>query len=75
MNKIPNTSGNGFKLKRELPEEYSHVFHVDVVEEEEDDDDDEEPLFDDEPLNQPESDHGDVNVGEEEKVSSLYLFL
>ena len=39
------------------------------------DEEDEEPLFDDEPLNQPESDHGDDNVGKEEKVSSLYLFL
>ena len=30
MDKIPNTSGNGFKIRRDIPEEYSNIFHVDT---------------------------------------------
>ena len=30
LNKIPNTSGNGFKIKRDIPEEYSNIFDVDT---------------------------------------------
>jgi len=37
-NKIPNTSGNGFKLKRDIPEQYSDVFHVEVPADEEPED-------------------------------------
>lgn len=37
-NKIPNASGNGFKLKRDIPEQYSDIFHVEVPEEEIEDD-------------------------------------
>jgi len=38
MDKIPNTSGNGFKIRRDIPVEYSNVFHVDtpITEPEED---------------------------------------
>merc|ERR1712168_398013 len=39
-NKIPNTSGNGFKLKRDIPDQYSDIFHVEVPEDEVEDDDD-----------------------------------
>ena len=35
QNKLPNTSGKGFKIRREIPEKYSSIFHVDVNEEEE----------------------------------------
>ena len=67
MNKIPNTSGNGFKLKRDVPEEYSSVFHVDVVEEEEEED---EPLFeDDDDTAPPDNDAGDDNFDQGENVS------
>jgi len=46
-NKIPNTSGNGFKLKRDIPEQYSDVFHVEVPadEEPEDEADDDWPDY------------------------------
>jgi len=43
-NKIPNTSGNGFKLKRDIPEQYSDVFHVEVPADEEPEDEADESL-------------------------------
>ena len=75
MNKIPNTSGNGFKLKRNVPEEYSSVFHVDVVEEEEAE---KEPVFDDidDDTAAPDSDPGDDNFDPQgENVSCLSYFV
>jgi len=39
-NKIPNTSGNGFKLKRDIPEQYSDIFYVEVPAEDDQEDED-----------------------------------